>query len=516
MGINEARAISRRRLLAGAAGGAALVPLAACGAQGSGTSPSGSGGRLRAAFVAGGAQETLDPHRVPQFMDQARAKAAFDTLGRWEQDMSVTPRLAESWESDGTGARWRVRLRRASFHDGRPVRAADVLYTYRRIADPAMTASAAALFTGIDFTASRTVSDRELEIVLGRPNQLFPLAFGSYGSEIVPEGASDFARPVGSGPFRFVSFTPGGPALYRRNEAYWDGPPPLDELEFLPIGEESARVAALLSGQIEYAHDIRATSAQHLEADSRTRVLVAPGAAYQFLYVKHDRPPFHDPRLREAMVLGLDRAALVRVALLGRGTVGNDIFGKGLQYYPSSLPQRARDVERARGLVAAAGANGARIELATGVTDPSWQPATALVVEQLAEIGLRVEPRTVLPETYFADVRRSATFHFSRTGTLPISNWLATTQLSTAASNSFSKYADPEIDRLCAQALSTPDESVRSAAVGQALTRLHDAVAAPVWGASDWMVGVDASVRGLGGHRPNTYEWANFARASLG
>ncbi|AEA22356.1 ABC-type transporter, periplasmic subunit [Pseudonocardia dioxanivorans CB1190] len=505
--------VSRRSFLAGVAGAGALATLAACANGGAGGAPQ-TGGRLRAAFVAGGAQETLDPHRLPQFMDQARAKACFDTLGRWEQDMSCTPRLAESWEPDATGTRWRIRLRQASFHDGRPVRATDVLYTYRRIADPATTASAAALFTGIDFAASRAVNDRELEIVLGAPNHLFPVALGSYGSEIIPEGTTSFAAPVGSGPFRFVSFTPGGPALYRRNDAYWDGAPALDELEFLPVADESARVGALLSGQIEYAHDIRATSAQQLASDSRTQVLTAPGAAFQFLYVKHDRPPFDDPRLRQALVLGLDREALARVALLGRGQPGNDMFGKGLQYYPDAVPQRTRDVDRAKALVAESGVT--TVELSTGVTDPSWPAATQLIVAQLAEIGLTAQVRNVPPETYFADVRKNATMHFSRTGTLPVQNWIATTQLSSALTNSFSKYVDPEIDRLHAQALADPDEGARAAAIGSALTRIHDNIASPIWGISDWIVGVHGDVKGLQGFRPNTFDWANFAKASLG
>lgn len=503
--------VSRRSFLAGAGALTALAALPACSG---GAETAASGGRLRVAFVAGGSQESLDPHRLPQFADQARAKACFDTLGRWEQDMSCTPRLAESWEGDATGTRWRIVLRRASFHDGRPVRAADVLYTYRRIADPATTASAAPLFSGIDFAASRAVSDRELEIVLGAPDQLFPVALGSYGSEIVPEGTTDFTAPIGSGPFRFVSFTPGGPALYARNDAHWDGAPPLQELEFLPINDESARIGALLSGQIEYAHDIRATSAQQLGSDSRAQVLAAPAAASQFLWVKHDRAPFSDPRLRQALVLGLDRPALARTALLGRGIPGNDMFGPGLQYYPESVPQRERDVDRAKALVAESGVT--TVELSTGVTDPSWQAATQLVVAQLAEIGLSVQTRTVPPETYFADVRRSATFHFGRTGTLPVPQWLATSQLTSRVEASFGRYVNPDIDRLYAQALASPDEAVRTQAIGQAMTLVHDDVAAPIWGVSDWIVGAHADVSGLGAFRPNTYDWANFSRVSLG
>jgi peptide/nickel transport system substrate-binding protein len=82
------------------------------------------------------------------------------------------------------------------------------------------------------------------------------------------------------------------------------------------------------------------------------------------------------------------------------------------------VPQRRRGVERARALVAESGVP--TVELTTGITDPSWQVATQLVVAQLGEVGLDVQVRTAFPEAYFADVRRSATFHFGRTGTLPI------------------------------------------------------------------------------------------------
>ena len=190
------------------------------------------------------------------------------------------------------------------------------------------------------------------------------------------------------------------------------------------------------------------------------------------------------------------------------------MFGKGLQYYPESVPQRTRDVDRARALVRESGVT--TVELATGVTDPSWQAATQLVVDQLAEVGLTVRTRTVPPETYFSDVRANATFHFSRTGTLPVANWLATSQLTSRVANSYSRYTDPEIDRLHAAALAGPDEAARTEAIGRALTILHERVATPVWGVSDWIVAAHADVSGLGAYRPNTYDWANFARVSLG
>src|SRR5690606_14257440 len=177
----------RRGVLA-AGGGLALAAsglLAGCGGDGR---DGGGGDRFRAAFTAGGSQETLDPHVAPNFVDQARAKALYDTLGTYADDMSVRERLAESWESDASGTRWRVRLRGAEFHDGRAVTAKDVLYSYRRAADPDTGSPSQELLSAIDFDASRAEGQRSLVLVLRAPNFEFPTVFAGPGTEIVPEG----------------------------------------------------------------------------------------------------------------------------------------------------------------------------------------------------------------------------------------------------------------------------------------------------------------------------------------
>jgi peptide/nickel transport system substrate-binding protein len=503
--------LTRRSLLAGALAAAAALPLAACGGGGS----SGRGGRLRAAFAAGGARENLDPHVLPNFVDQARAKACFDTLTGWSQDMTAEPRLAESWDVDDTGTRWRFRLRAARFHDGRPVTAADVLYTVRRIADPTTTALAAALFTGVDLTASRAVSDTELEIVLGSPNFVFPLSWGAPGAEIVPQGTTDFSRPVGSGPFRYVSFTPGGPALYAANDAYWGGRPPIDELEFVPIGDEQARLGALLSGQVQYADDLRATSAAQAGADQRVRLLSAEAATTQFLALRVDRPPFDDPRLREAVRLGIDREALVRVVLLGNGQVGNDVFGRGLQYYDTAIPQVARDVEKAKALVAEAGATGLSVELQTSTVDPNFVAAAGLVAPQLAEIGLQVAPRQLPPETYWGEIRKNGVFSHYSTGPFPLTDYVGRRVVSSAVSRNYTGYRSAELDAHYAAAVASRDEAVRAKELAAVQQLLHDDSGNLVWAASNANSAIAAGVGGVVAARPNTSAWVRFDRATL-
>lgn len=266
----------------------------------------------------------------------------------------ASPRLAAAWQANKTLDRWQVTLRKATFHDGRPVTAKDVLYSYRRIADPKQAFRAKASLEPIDLDASRATGERTVEFVLKRPTAEFPNVLAAFGAYIVPENATgkDFdQRPIGSGPFRFVSFAPGRSAVFRRHEDYWDGAPYLDELEFVVANEESARVNALLAGQVEYAHELNPTTARAHEGRGQIEIVRLRNSAMQAFCMKTDRPPFDDRRVREALFLIADREELVDGALSGAGEAGNDLFGKGYEYYADGLPQREQDLDRARALL---------------------------------------------------------------------------------------------------------------------------------------------------------------------
>ncbi len=466
------------------------------------------------AFGAGGSKETLDPHTGSLFVNQARAKALFDTLVAYQDDMSVSPRLAESWESDVAGLRWRIRLRQATFHDGRPVTAEDVLYSLRRVADPATASPSRQYFVKVDFAASRSVSPTELELVLTAPDFEFPSGWGAPMTEIVPAGTTDFSNPVGSGPFQFVSFNPGGPAVFRRFDGHWAGAPSLSELEFVPINEEPARVNALLSGQVDYAHDVAANSAARLSTDSRVSVLSAERTTMQAVVLRLSQPPFADPRLVQAFLSGVDREALVGVALSGRGEVGNDLFGLGLHGYPADIAQRPRDVDRARALVRDAGAEGVTFALETSGLDPAFESAATLIAQQLKEIGFTVTPNTRAASTYFNEITTKGVAAHTRTATLPLPTFL-NQRFRSGVSTNINGFASAEFDGLMDQVAATRDEQQRLQLLGQAQRIVHDTGGMLVWGFSNWNVAISGRVEGLRAAPPNSFDWARFDRTRL-
>jgi peptide/nickel transport system substrate-binding protein len=506
---------NRRGFLAMSAGVGAAV-LAGCGTDTAATSSGPrSGGRLRAAFAGGGAKEVIDPHQANLFVEAARAKALYDKLADLGEDVSAQPRLAEKWEPSADLTRWRITLREAAFHNGQPVRAQDVLFSYARIADPAQTFRAKSSLALIDLPNSRAVDDRTVEFALRRPFVELPNVLAAFGTYIVPEGTRDFAEPVGSGPFSFVSFEPGRSALLRRNPDYWDGAPYLDELEFVIANEESARINALLGGQVEYAHDLTPTTARGHDGDDRLAVVRSPNSAIQAFAMKLDRPPFDDRDLREAMFLLADRQELVTTVLSGTGQVGNDLFGKGYQYYADDIPQRTYDPEKARSLIRRAGAEGLHVTLNTSTAAAGLVEAATVFAEQARKVGLDVEVVQGNKDTYWADALNNGSLSSFRSGAMPIETHIAQRLLSNSGTN-MTKWTRPEFDVLYDQAVSTVDHSARTELYHRMQRTLHDEGGYLMWGFADWIVGTARNVGGVSNAPANTLDWARFDKVWLG
>jgi peptide/nickel transport system substrate-binding protein len=520
--MNERFPGLRRRGFLAAGTGAAAYALAGCAGTGddkttgkdAGTPK--RGGRLRAAFAGGGASETLDPHLANLFVDVARAKALFDKLADHGPDLAARPRLAEKWEANKTLDRWRVTLREAAFHDGRPVTARDVLYSYRRIADPEQAFRAKASLEPVDLDASRATGERAVEFVLKRPTAEFPNVLAAFGAYIVPEGATSFdERPIGSGPFRLVSFTPGRSALLRRNADYWDGAPHLDELEFVIANEESARVNALLGGQVEYAHELNPTTARAHEGRGQIEIVRLRNSAMQAFVMKTDRPPFDDKRVRQAFFHIADRRELVDGALSGAGEIGNDLFGKGYEYYADGLPQREQDLDKARALLKEAGAEKLTVTLDTSAVAAGFTEAAGIFRDQAAKAGVTVEVNMGSKDSYWSDILDSGTLACYRSGAMPIEAHISQ-RLLTGSTTNATRWRHKDFDALYQQAQSTRDRTERAAVYERMQRRLYTEGGFLVWGFADWILGTARTVRGVELDAPaNTLDWARFDKVWL-
>ncbi|XVV06731.1 ABC transporter substrate-binding protein [Actinosynnema sp. CA-248983] len=492
---------------------AALSGCATPAAQQSAAAPK-AGGRLRAAFAGGGAKEVLDPHLANLFVEAARAKAVFDKLADLGADVSAQPRLAEKWEPDATLTKWRITLRDTKFHNGQPVRAEDVLASYARILDPNRAFRAKSSLSLVDLANSRAVDARTVEFALKRPFIEFPNALAAFGAYIVPAGAEDFTKPVGSGPFSFVSFEPGKSVVLKKNPDYWEGAPHLDELEFVIANEESARANALLGGQVEYAHDLTPTTARS-HADGRIAIHRSPNSAVQAFAMKLDRPPFDNRDLREAMFLLADRPQLVESVLAGSGQVANDLFGKGYQYYADDIPQRTRDLDKAKFLIRKAGAEGLTVKLDTSTAAAGMVEAATVFADQAKGSGLTIEVVTGNKDSYWSDTLKNGSLSSFRSGAMPIETHIAQRLLSDSGTN-VTKWARPEFDELYRTAVSTVDDGERAGLYREMQRSLHTEGGYLMWGFADWIVGAAPNVGGISTAPANTLDWARFDKVWLG
>jgi peptide/nickel transport system substrate-binding protein len=410
-------ALTRRDVLRGAlAGGAALGAgglLAACGGGGNAGTASSmtpstakprSGGKVSAGATGGGATDTIDAHNPVTDPDHMRVFQLYEPLVMRSPDFSrIDMLVAESLEPEKHRADvWTVRLRRGiEFHDGRPVTADDVIFSLKRILNPKKPGIGANLLADVDTARLRALDARTVRITLRRPNAAFPDNLGQYFNAIVPVGY-DPAKPVGTGPFKYQSFTPGQQSVFTKFANYWEtGKPYLDELQIIDFTDDTARVNALLGGQVQVIDNLPTGQIAQIQGNSSLRVLNSRTGSWQPFTMRVDQAPFSDARVRQAMRLVVNRPQMVEQVLSGQGRIANDLYAPYDPVYASQLPQRQQDVEQAKSLLAKAGRSGLSVELVTAPVFQGVVQAAQVFAQQASAAGVKVQLRKVDTGTFY-------------------------------------------------------------------------------------------------------------------
>ena len=410
--------LSRRRLLergALAGAGLILVPsvLAACGGGSSGGGATGAlstaantettsgtpaaGGVFRAAVSDAGPTETLDPHAIASVVDQYRAFNLYDRLAETQIDGTVKPHLAESIEAaDDTSTTWVVKLKSGvTFHDGSPLTAADVLWSFRRIGADPKAPYFSTIDPYIDVAKSSAKDDLTVEFVLKRPYGNFQWFVSQKPLFIVKDGTKVIKQPtdvVGTGPFKLGDFQPGQKTTMVRYDGYFLDPEPyFDSVELIQIAKEQQK-AALLAGQIDGTEnfDVIAQALQ-LDGNPSAALFRVPGANPPQFNMRMDVAPFDDPKVREAMKLAIDRDQMLNLLFQQQGTLANDLHGPSFPSYNGDLPQRAYDPEKARALLKEAGQENLTVELVTGL----YPDAAQAYAQQAKAAGITINLKKI-------------------------------------------------------------------------------------------------------------------------
>ncbi|HWD66245.1 MAG TPA: ABC transporter substrate-binding protein [Solirubrobacteraceae bacterium] len=378
--------ITRKDLLKRAASGAVLLGtpslLAACGGGSSGGGSGGgggggstssaklkSGGNLRVGATGGSAKDVIDAHNAVADTDIVRISALYEPLAAPTPDFKGTQMvLAESIEPvSGNAAMWDIRLRPGvEFTNGKTVTAEDVIFSINRIVNPKSPGTGAASISYINAKGMKKMDSRTVRVPLQFANAGFVDDLGQYFNNIVPTDYNP-KSPVGTAAWKYQSFTPGQQSVFVKNPNYWQsGKPYADQLTIIDFADDTARVNALLAGQIDIADTVPTELLPQVQSNGNAVVYDNPAGGWLPITMRVDQAPFNDVRVRQAMRLIVNRPQMVQQVLSGHGQVGNDVYGRFDPSYDSSLPQRHQDIEQAKSLLKAAGHENLSVTLVTG------------------------------------------------------------------------------------------------------------------------------------------------------
>lgn len=462
--------IGRRDAIRLIGGGGLSLGLGACSFTPARPEP--EGGRLRVAVAVSSTADTMDPARQTVVSDFCRCAMVYDGLTRLDAHSRPQPALAEAIESQDARD-WSVRLRRGvRFHDGSPLTVADVVYSLNRHLDPAV-GSKARVFAD-QFASVRADGPDHVRIVLKSPNSDLPTILGIPQFQIVRDGTRDFSRPIGTGPMRMVEFMPGVQSIAARWGDYWRRKVRLGEVELFAISDDSARINALLSGDVDLIHAINPRIARHLTA-AGFDVLVTKSGGYTNLIARMDQTPTSNPDFVAGLKLLLDRETMRNAIFRGYATIGNDQpIAPTNPYFDPSVPQRPFDPDRARHHFERAGMIGARLPIVTSTAADKSDDMAVLIQNAGRRAGVQFDIRRVPSDGYWTNSWMKVPLGFGNINPRPTADIVFTQFFASDAPWNESAWKNPRFDRLLVAARGETDETRRKSLYGEMQHLVHD------------------------------------------
>lgn len=458
----------------------------------------------------------------------------YENLVKLDTDLSFQPVLAERWEQVEPD-RWRFYLRQGvKFHDGTDFNAEAVKFSIERIKNPDDPGRSASNLRPI--IAIEVVDDYTVDIVTDGPyGPLLNIMSLVYATGIVSPAAveqygEDYTRnPVGTGPFRFVEWKTNDQIVIERNEDYWGEKAPLDRVVYRVIPEESARMLALDTGEVQMVMAPAPSQISIYRDNPDFTVYETPGVRVIYFGIMTAREPFNDVRVRQAVNYGYDRQAILDNILEGVGYLPQSSISPPVFGFKDVSEYFVYDPEKAKALLDEAGWTDSDGD---GIRDKDGKPLSVLhhsargrylkdaetaeaFQAAMRELGIDVKLEILEWATLFEEIRQPG---------MPAD--LFTLGWSTATgdadytlgpvfgSNSFppagwnsAEYANPEFDELVAAAGKSTDQAERAELYGQAQEILaRDAVIVPVYNSKEIIV-TSSKLSGFVQHPIDYYLW---------
>lgn len=347
----------------------------------------------------------LDPHKQTAFSSIRLLELIYEPLVRLDANLQIIPAVADSWQFSSNGTELTFRLNpNAKFQNGDPVTSADVKASFERILNEATGAVARANFLSI--ANIEAVDPHTVVFHLSQPDAPILTAMTNLNAAIV--SASEIAKgainttPVGSGPFKLEKWDPNSREILVANKVWAGGATGVEGINISVLPDETAILAAMRTGQIDFALLNDPLIATLIPREERLVLNRAPVLAYHVLQLNPSRKPMTELAVRQAISCAIDRKEVLDTASLGEGKVTGPITAPSFATDPNSLFCYKRDVEKAKKLMADAGyAKGFSATVIAATGEPPTAAAEAQIIQsQLAEIGVKLDIKVMELNVY--------------------------------------------------------------------------------------------------------------------
>lgn len=412
-----------------------------------------------------GQPATLDPHLQWDTDSYHVYRNIFDNLVTRDVSGKIVPQVATAWTyRSPTEIEFTIRGD-IKFHNGAALTPEDVVYSVKRITDPAFKSPQLSQFDSIK--DARVVGPDKVLLVTEKP---YPVLFAQLVKlSIVPKahveavGAEKFnLEPMGSGPYKFAGWQRGVRVTLEANDGYWRGKPGFKTVTFQAVPDEATRIANLRSGRADLIRNVSPDQAQTLKSDSRLKIMPVLTERIGYLFINAQHGPTSDVRVRRAIAHAIDRQTIVDALYAGFAKPANVVLTPANFGYIADIPTYPFDPAKARALIKEAGAEGAELPF---TTSPAYDPRLIQAIQQmLQEVGLKVTIQMTDHPTFLR--RRQG--NPSEAGAISTGLWSCGCQDADGvifplfrSGSIWAKYANPKYDAAVDAARVTIDEAER-------------------------------------------------------
>ncbi|MEO1190309.1 MAG: ABC transporter substrate-binding protein [Pseudomonadota bacterium] len=495
---NQGFKLNRRTLLAGAAAGSAALWVPGLAGKPAAAAPK-AGGHFRIGVGGGATTDTLDPATYASEMLTLVAYCIGNHLTEITPSGDLVPELAESFEPSADAKTWRFNLRKGvTFHNGQPLTAQDVILSYQQhMGEDSKSAAKSSVGQIESFKAD---GDHTVVFTLAAGNADFPYLLSDYRLPILPakDGKLEWQQGQGTGPYMLQNFNPGVAATFTKNPNYWKADAAyFDSVEIITILDPAARQNALVTGEVDAIDTVDPKTANRLGQVSGLRLLEVPSRLHHAWPMRIEAKPFDNVDFRLAIKWAIDREDLLRKILFGRGTVGNDQPLSAVYRYYADLPQRSRDIDKAKFHLKKSGL-GENVAVDLSASDGAYSgavDAAVLIKEQLAPAGINVNVVREPKDGYWSSVWRTkpwcAAYWYGR----PTADWMFSTAYAAESPFNDTGWQNAPFNTLLVEARAELDHKKRAEMYGEMQSLVRDQAATAVTTFSNHVMAVSDKIK---------------------